>query len=847
MHYFNVESSYIFASRQKTHAKKIRPVSRILLLPPVSLALILSQNITSVFSLPEFAPRTGVGSMRDVSDISVDVNEFQRLNTAKTDTMSVTAFSKQAIRIVDVKPDSLILTKTIDYPGAITGIRRASYALVATKDSYDLIDLDNTRKIPLFPVRATTPKDEEECLDTADIIRPLIIPVGIDEFLVTSGTTNDEPAMGIVVNVDGDISRGTIPWPRYPKFVAVDDLYVTAVVGNQIMIHSLYDQALVQTIDYEVQPILSHVMATYSVPYEPLADKLRLIPLSGGSDPDRESREKEQAAQLCILSSSLFVYSDNGVECLVPKPRLFHFEELVLKGKIDEVKNEVENFDVTSELRVLELQYLTLLIGLSNLLHKNYESAIESFSVLDPRIVIWMFEKGHGHLYGELWTFNGIVPLLESIKLDTKIYHTFLTHFLGRRESESLADRANVFRSIEMSLLSLAKTEEDYFNIIDNHIEESFEEAVEYFESKKQYLYLSRLYEKKKMDEQVLIIWKGLLSGQWSDSVFSLQRGPEKMASYLIQCKDEALVMEYGMWLVEAYPEFGMSVFVSPSRLASLDDDKVLDKLKELDDERAWREYLKFLVYVKKSKLFTADLVAFLLDDLIQTVSRQKPVLSKELIEYKSLDLPKPSYLHFLNGRLIQRKGVESEIAKLRLDLISLLVSDPKYSENSVLRRLQEEAREELAFEIAVVSSLLGLHEPCLDILCQLTDFSTMIDYCKEGRPIIGMTTQSDLGPEIQEDLTRMVFHKFLRLPDQIQRFWCIRKLIEKWGHRLDVYLLISKMPGDWPVEILANRLGHYFASTLVERNQSITYRSLSRSESIIISKQLEDLMKIDV
>lgn len=808
-------------------------------MPSVSVALCLSQNITSVFSLPEFAPRTGIGSMRDVSDFSVDVNNLENLTTAKLPAISVTAFSKQAIRIINVKSDSLVLTKTIDYPGALTGVRRSSYALVATSSAYDLVDLDNTRKIPLFPVQSLVSGEENEG-SYKEAIKPLVIPVGTDEFLVTSGTTIEEPAMGIVVNVDGDISRGTIPWPKSPSSVAVNNPYVAAVIDKNILIHSLYDQALIQTIEYQSQPLLSHVLTTYSVPYQPLAEKLRLVPLNN-QDQERIEREKEIAEKNCILESSLFVYTDDiGVECLVPKPRLFYLENLVLNGKLDDVSNELEKFEPTTVSKVLELEYMSLFVSLGHILHENYDSALESSSVLDPRIFIWTVDKTH--IYGDIWTFNGILPLMNKIEPSMEFYHFFLKHLLSKREAESISDKVNVFKSIEMSLLSLSDTRDEYLDVIDNHIHESFDEAVEYLASKNMYFYLSRLYETRKMSKEVLNIWKKLLTGSYSDPEFS--HGSEKMEAYLIQCNDKDLVMNYGIWLVENYPEQGILVFTSSSRTSEIDDDELISKLKALPNDRAWREYLKYLVYIKKSKLFTGDLVAFLLDDLIERVESQKSVVMKELGRYKALDLPKPSFLHFLNGETIIHNNPSSEIARLRLEFISLLLTEENYDAQLVLNRLQQGYHQLLGFELAIVSSKLGLHESSLDIFFDLTDISSMVDYCKRGilKVSTAESTQVETDPQIQEDFAKIVLHKFLTLKDQKQRLWSTRLLLEECGHRIDLTLLIKELPGEWPIEVLGKKLEQHFNSAIVDKNKSTVYRALSRSEEVFITKQLKAL-----
>ncbi|CAN6608110.1 hypothetical protein TRVA0_003S04016 [Trichomonascus vanleenenianus] len=270
LHYFRAGDSYIMASRQKSHPRKTRAVSKILLVPNASRAFVLTNMTTSVFTMPEFAPCSNMGSLRDVFDFSLDVDNLGR----GADSAQVTVFSRSLIRIVTVRPESLKLVRNIDYPGVVAGVRRSSFALVASAESYDLIDLENIRKIPLFPVSQAVGEDAPK-----DGLTPNVVPVGHDEFLLTSGTKPGEPAMGLVVNVDGDISRGTLALPDYPSSVGVDFPYVAASIGNQVLIYTLLDQSIVQTIDFESPPLLTNVQAAYSTTHEELADKLRYVPL----------------------------------------------------------------------------------------------------------------------------------------------------------------------------------------------------------------------------------------------------------------------------------------------------------------------------------------------------------------------------------------------------------------------------------------------------------------------------------------------------------------------------------------------------------------------------------------
>ena len=53
-------------------------------------------------------------------------------------------------------------------------------------------------------------------------LKPHICSPSMSEFLLTTGTTPAEPGVGIFVNLDGDVVRGTLEFTSYPSSVAID-------------------------------------------------------------------------------------------------------------------------------------------------------------------------------------------------------------------------------------------------------------------------------------------------------------------------------------------------------------------------------------------------------------------------------------------------------------------------------------------------------------------------------------------------------------------------------------------------------------------------------------------------
>ncbi|GMG56213.1 unnamed protein product [Ambrosiozyma monospora] len=214
MYKIDEELGYIQISRQRFSNTKMKPIVKILLLPEISKALVQCGSTVSAYILPELSP-ANIGKIKEVTDMSIDYNEVE-LDANKHNYVTpidhidgdvfvkVTIFTKKSIRLVRVFAEGIRLFKDVHYPQAIQGAQRSSFAAVGTYANYDLIDLNQVQKIPLFPLTGTPPTDETP---KDDILTPYIIPVGTSEFLMTCGSNKKETAIGMVVNLNGDVSR----------------------------------------------------------------------------------------------------------------------------------------------------------------------------------------------------------------------------------------------------------------------------------------------------------------------------------------------------------------------------------------------------------------------------------------------------------------------------------------------------------------------------------------------------------------------------------------------------------------------------------------------------------------
>jgi vacuolar protein sorting-associated protein 3 len=61
----------------------------------------------------------------------------------------------------------------------------------------------------------------EDAPSTEPTLPPLMVSVGEEDFLVTTGTTIRDPAIGMFVNLNGDPVRGSLMFSTYPRAMSM--------------------------------------------------------------------------------------------------------------------------------------------------------------------------------------------------------------------------------------------------------------------------------------------------------------------------------------------------------------------------------------------------------------------------------------------------------------------------------------------------------------------------------------------------------------------------------------------------------------------------------------------------
>lgn len=221
LHYYRFDDSpsYILLSQQIV---RHYPIKKILVLAKLSKVIVLCGDSMNLYSLPELALIQS-GKLKEVENIQqFSENELIIL-------------TKQKVKIVRFVQDEIKHVKDINETGCIEAIllKSSKSIAIANNRSYDLVNLTNSLKTPLF-----------EYSDGHVI--PNIIPFhakdkGHNEVLLTI-ESDSNTAMGMFITENGDPERGTLTWidHGYPtNGIAVVWPYVFGIFLNTLVISSL--------------------------------------------------------------------------------------------------------------------------------------------------------------------------------------------------------------------------------------------------------------------------------------------------------------------------------------------------------------------------------------------------------------------------------------------------------------------------------------------------------------------------------------------------------------------------------------------------------------------------------
>ena len=90
------------------------------------------------------------------------------------------------------------------------------------------MDLEKGEKTPLFAISQIADMTDENSPN----LPPLMVSVGEEDFLVTTGTTLEDPAIGMFIDLNGDTVRGSLMFSTYPRSLGRSSFFVADFSNN---------------------------------------------------------------------------------------------------------------------------------------------------------------------------------------------------------------------------------------------------------------------------------------------------------------------------------------------------------------------------------------------------------------------------------------------------------------------------------------------------------------------------------------------------------------------------------------------------------------------------------------
>ncbi|RKP30949.1 hypothetical protein METBISCDRAFT_26994 [Metschnikowia bicuspidata] len=242
LHLFEDAEEYLLITQLTVGSCGTALVAKILLLPDVELCLVVCNKTLHAYLLPELSP-CSVGKIRPVEDILMLSQAENSRVKSKMD--KIVVFTATRIRLIQMSADAAKLLKDIPYTGSVCGVSSAAGALanysniclVANGTNYDVVDIQQTRRIPLSEFNP----NRVVFFDALHVIAPLVVPFyaadkpGNPEEYLLPVCSDAASSMAQFVNAEGEVIRGTLIWRRegYPTGgLAVEWPYVVGLFYN---------------------------------------------------------------------------------------------------------------------------------------------------------------------------------------------------------------------------------------------------------------------------------------------------------------------------------------------------------------------------------------------------------------------------------------------------------------------------------------------------------------------------------------------------------------------------------------------------------------------------------------
>jgi hypothetical protein len=861
--------TYLLASEQD--ASENAPVKKILLLADVQLVAVLANETLSFYSLPEFAPASDLRTVKDVQGVIWG-------SPLKTDTegeasASLTVFTKRRVRQLLITSTRIKLAREVEYAGCVAACQRGSIVCVATRQAYDLLDLERKARIQLFPViQGEANPDGPEF----DRFVPHIISPSEGEFLVTSGSPEMPNALGMFITMEGDITRGTLMFDDYPVDLIHDGDRVLALLPSGLIeVHNIANQMKEHII--EVQG-MTGIMTTSQAIEVVVKENLDIITLVDyAADEEKLSKHVDVARRVSTNSSNTLLFGAPGTAALAPRTRLMKFDTLLDSGDIEgSVKAAAKHYKKRPIEEASHCQaYIHQKAGLLYLKQLLFDDAMDNLvaGAMDPRVLLTLYRSLMiGQDTKDLVTYQGIRTHLSKMQTvedmiratletsvddpatltelctilegqATEMCRRFLDKY--RVQHQNKPQSKGAMQSVEAALLQILLTMdrgeakaklEQFFQLELVHVDQ----AVQLLNQYERWWELLQLYTRLAHHDRALALWQQFMEGTITDRDFP-GNGFQAMKDYLIQHGNDELVWKYGVWLLQMYPDCGIELFdVACAKLGSTVSYEALINLLRSREDRA--TFLKVLNHVVATSAVVDQALS---DELILSYAEQvtdrllsptvREAAEQTISGYRQMKIPKMPFPFFVFENRAEDFSEQRQFGDLRKKLIDRLQDDAPYDAQAVLDVVEKQGDILLA-ERSILYGRLGHHAAALKILVHdLQDFNSAEVYSYHGGVSLSSLRVGSQKQEIVEmryKLFPMLLSECLSFTAPELRFSQSVALLNRWGNYMDFESVLEFIPDEWSIEVVSTFLQRALAHLTSEKRDAQIQRSLVRLQA---------------
>ena len=653
--------------------------------------------------------------------------------------------------------------------------------------------------------------------------------------------------------------------------------------------------------------------------------------LPDGWEATRNREEQEYAGRLAKTTSRLAVWSGNTVWWAVRNPLLLRLEagleaynqrgepssrSVEERTELLAILSSISGQEAKTELEFMTLRYIRQRVGVmlfaSFLQSREAPFTDSELKVmeevlleggLDPRAVLALIPPLRNEIIETrrgIWIYGGVkdtilryaavespgTPARPLGSLDVNILrflHRFLAAWRRHKDFGSIADKSQVFRTVDAALLLVlleldrhspkglatrpGTVRSSLYELVDGGID-CFDRAVDVLETYHRLFVLSRLYQSRKMSADVLATWRRIIEGERDDG-FELGDGEKRVRGYLTGVSNQALVREYGLWLAARNPKLGVEVFADDKGRAPKFEPSDVVALLRGEAPDAVKYYLEYLVFNKGHTIYVDELITYYLDvviDHLQSSESAREAMVTSYQTYRALRPPKPTYQRFL----ADNSPPEDDVSRSRLRLLQLLGDNThEYDSTAIRSRIATAFSDDpnshpedqlLVPEAIILDGREHHHEDALRLLVhRLGDYDTAVSYCLRGGSSIyaapntknnkatavkhrkqssssNTPGRDDDGDDAQTHLFRVLLREFLALDDVSDRVEQTGALLQRFGGWFDVLEVLALLPDGWSVDIAADFLAAALRRLVKEKHESMLARSLSSAENLRVS-----------